>query len=59
MLIFPLYKGIQIQCNCDGYYAEHGSVSFGYHEDIRDIKNEIDDYWAGDEHGELNGIFPS
>lgn len=40
-----------------GFHAANGTDSFGYHDTIEELKEEIDDYWKGSEHGPLNGCF--
>lgn len=52
------YQGVKIYHNDeDGFFGENGCDSFGYHDALADICAEIDDYWTGTEHGELNGFF--
>jgi hypothetical protein len=53
------YRHIRIHhIDGEGFHASHGvSVHFGYTDTVEEIRDEIDGYWAGDEHGPLNGIF--
>jgi hypothetical protein len=51
------HAGLRIYLSEEGYWAENGADSFGYHETLADIREEIDDYWQGTEHGPLNGYF--
>lgn len=52
------HKGLVLMFDvAEGYHASNGADSFGYHDNIDDLKAEIDDYWSGTEHGPLNGFF--
>lgn len=53
------YQGLKIFRGPSGYSAQNGGT---YAADgapsLEDARAEIDAYWAGAEHGPLNGIFP-
>lgn len=52
------YQGLRIlYAEGEGYHASNGCDSLGYCETVEEIRSEIDDYWAGSEHGPANGIF--
>lgn len=52
------YTGLNLLLDTEqGYHAGNGSDSFGFHDTLDDLKAEIDEYWAGEEHGPLNGCF--
>lgn len=52
------YQGLAIQFDPEeGYWAANGCDLLGYHDTVDELKAEIDDYWSGTEHGELNGYF--
>lgn len=52
------YAGLWIIRGEDGYCAQNGHEYAADNEPtLEGAKAAIDDYWAGDEHGPLNGIF--
>jgi hypothetical protein len=51
------HASIRIYEGEDGFYGANGSDQFGYADTIEEIREEIDCYWQGAEHGPLNGIF--
>jgi hypothetical protein len=56
--VVETYQGLTILLTKCGYYAENGpAVQFGYTDTIEEIREEINDYFEGDEHGPLNGFF--
>lgn len=51
------HASLRIYADDDGFYATNGCDQFGYHDTVEALRDEIDDYWQGSEHGPLNGIF--
>lgn len=50
------YRSIPLLLNTEEGYHSTGP-DFGYHENIDDLKAEIDDYYSEDGFGPLNGYF--
>lgn len=52
------YQGLPIyHTTGDGYHSANGGDLLGYCDTLEEMRADIDDYWAGTEHGPANGIF--